>query len=695
MSSGYHAVAGGSVAELGDTLDPRDLIPGDPEAVDKSLSGMRKLGFGMSRAAEGLAGTEASHWQGQAGDAFRARFAGKPAQWRDAGEAFWEVADALITYRDVLRTAQKDAAQAIVWYGEAQAATEKATEEYNAAADRYNDALDAGQDPGPRPQWNDPGKELRTRAENLLTDARNRVTNAGYECGQVISGWVGRMPEEPDAWDRFWMDAGDVVAFLGTQTADMATGAAEAVGEMIRFARTTNPTDPYNVTHPSEYWGNMEKLAAGITHAASHPRETILAIADVETWRDSPGKALGKLLPDVIGGGFTGGVALAGRTAGRTVTAAAREAVEDAGTLGRDAAESVGRQVADTSARLGGFDRGLFDRLGPEAYSRLQAFPQQPPPGVMLGKVGDSGVGTSSGRAPDVATPPAGTGHPSVTPPRAEPPATMPNPVLAEAREMLDRYAQPSTPPATSAVGHPTVRYDWELPDAEHAKRVAEIADAKRAEPPSAHAVAETPAARPEPTTTNSTAEPSPEPRPEPSAPRDPEPEPATRDPEPAPDPGPADRIQADLDANGSEFPVEQLDPDWKWRDDRNYLYRVDDRGDDEIWTNGFQPKDPANFDLNDYVTTNKDSAFVSTSTRQDIWHQQADRNYMYVIDARGGIDVNASVPQHLFQSQDEIALPGGVSGSRVIGRYRLYTDPETGRRELSPEFELNPYAIG
>ncbi|GAB3286771.1 hypothetical protein GCM10027563_21060 [Parasphingorhabdus pacifica] len=82
----------------------------------------------------------------------------------------------------------------------------------------------------------------------------------------------------------------------------------------------------------------------------------------------------------------------------------------------------------------------------------------------------------------------------------------------------------------------------------------------------------------------------------------------------------------------------------------------------------------------------------MSWSRDQDVWLQFADRQYMYVTDAPGGIDVNASVDNHGYARQEEIAAPGGTAAERIVGRYRMMTDPTTGLPVPSDEFEPNPH---
>jgi hypothetical protein len=117
------------MAELGQTGDPKALVPGDPGSIHKMQVALTAYGDVLHEAGAGLAriGTT-DGWSGQAADQFREKFHGQPGKWTEAGQAFHSAADALVTYADKLTWAQQQAADAItLWHqGEAATATAKA-----------------------------------------------------------------------------------------------------------------------------------------------------------------------------------------------------------------------------------------------------------------------------------------------------------------------------------------------------------------------------------------------------------------------------------------------------------------------------------------------------------------------------------------------------------------------------------------
>src|SRR5512138_3364666 len=81
----HRAMSDGVRAELGETSDPRRLVPGDPAAVAGTATALRARAAALAEAGAGLEriGT-VDGWSGPAGDAFRAKFRGQPGNWRQA-----------------------------------------------------------------------------------------------------------------------------------------------------------------------------------------------------------------------------------------------------------------------------------------------------------------------------------------------------------------------------------------------------------------------------------------------------------------------------------------------------------------------------------------------------------------------------------------------------------------------------------
>jgi hypothetical protein len=135
------------MAELGQTDDPKQLVPGDDGALTGIAASLRSRGDELAPAGKGLQRIDTSDgWSGPAADAFREKFHGQPGQWIEAGDSFHSAATAVETYARTLTWAQVQADEAIGQWNASQAATADAQTRYQ----QYRQAggIDPFQDPG-------------------------------------------------------------------------------------------------------------------------------------------------------------------------------------------------------------------------------------------------------------------------------------------------------------------------------------------------------------------------------------------------------------------------------------------------------------------------------------------------------------------------------------------------------------------
>lgn len=160
-------------AELGQTSNPKDLIPGEPSAISGDL---RKIAANVQKVdtvKEGLSGINPSQWTGQASEAFRSVFSAVPAQWESTISTVGDRAKALADYGDVLTWGQGEAQRAIEVYTKAQAASRAAAAQYDAQAQQ---AASAGKSMAP---FQDPGQSAMQEAKQILEAARSKVKQIG------------------------------------------------------------------------------------------------------------------------------------------------------------------------------------------------------------------------------------------------------------------------------------------------------------------------------------------------------------------------------------------------------------------------------------------------------------------------------------------------------------------------------------
>ncbi|MER7566223.1 putative T7SS-secreted protein [Streptomyces sp. NPDC097941] len=342
---------GGTVAEraLGESEDPKELVHGSEPALRERAGHLRKFAAAFENVGQGMRSLDPGEWRGQAADAFRAKFDVQPKQWLTAADACTAAAGALDAYADTVRWAQQQAQAAIDAYRRAQDASRRAADAYDAkvtaynqAADRYSATAEAGGDPGAKPtkpgDFVDPGTAGREEAQEILSHARRLRTDAAQDARRKLAAALESAPPKPEFTDRLGAGAADL--FVGTQlnSVHVLGGLLRGGTDMLKLARTVNPLDPYNLTHPGEWTKNSQLLLAGLVGTAAHPERLPMAILGTG-WSSDPGDSAGYLLSNLIGGKGAGGV---GRAAAR------------------DALRGVAKDAATAAARQG-TRRGLMD----------------------------------------------------------------------------------------------------------------------------------------------------------------------------------------------------------------------------------------------------------------------------------------------------------------------------------------------
>ncbi|MGV9713113.1 HNH endonuclease signature motif containing protein [Gordonia sp. NPDC003424] len=305
------------MAELGGTNDPKELVPGDPGAIDQNAVAIGGRGNSMALAGLSLRGINTGdYWTGDGAEAFRDVFTEEPVKWLRAADAFINTGRTLGQYAGVLRWAQDEAKTAIDTYNEAQRATARATEDYNRAVDSANATNSANAAAGDPtrvtvPPFSDPGVEGRAHAHSILNHARQQLTEAGDTAAGNVRSQVEHAPEEPKRRSGIW----DYVKEVGGGIGDWGTGTWDAVKTLF----TTNPVDS----------------AKGIWNAISQdPKQFGKDLVDWDTWAENPARATGRVLPDALLTVATGGV-------GGVVRRGAIKTVEEGAEAAADAAEGA------------------------------------------------------------------------------------------------------------------------------------------------------------------------------------------------------------------------------------------------------------------------------------------------------------------------------------------------------------------
>ena len=294
-----------------------DLVPGNPDDLERLVARCSTLARGLAGAADRIRAIHAGEWVGPAGDAFRQVVEDEPGRYATAAEAFAGTGAAVASYRLTLIDAQGSARRALAMLDDAEAAS---------------DAWRRQEEPPPV----DPGGEGRDRARALLNDARARVRAAGDQAARRTEAAWADAPREP----HWWESAGHFVAEIGR-------GAWEATAGMVELAWSISTVRM--MVDPEGWERDVTALGEGLIYGVTHPVEFGKAILDWDTWQESPGRAIGHLIPDLL---ITLATAGGGAAARGARTANAVDELADMGTTLRRL-----DHIDDASARLSFLDR--------------------------------------------------------------------------------------------------------------------------------------------------------------------------------------------------------------------------------------------------------------------------------------------------------------------------------------------------
>ncbi|MCH1865405.1 putative T7SS-secreted protein [Nocardioides sp. CFH 31398] len=170
------------VKELGETEDPKEIVPGEPGQVRTAATTFTDEGERMTRIGVSLAGLSAPSWEGGAAETFNAAFPDSIKPWSEIGGDAKSAGRALSDHAGVLGAAQAKAQQAIEKYKAGKEAQARALAEHNAAVDAYNANLGStgtlgggGGHLAPPGAFHDPGIERMREAQEMVEEAREQV----------------------------------------------------------------------------------------------------------------------------------------------------------------------------------------------------------------------------------------------------------------------------------------------------------------------------------------------------------------------------------------------------------------------------------------------------------------------------------------------------------------------------------------
>ncbi|SDZ52649.1 hypothetical protein SAMN05216215_10904 [Saccharopolyspora shandongensis] len=234
------------MAELGQTTDPKALIPGEPSSIEDTVAKLRQQSEKFGTVGDDLKRVDVVGWTGESSTAFMDLFTKEPPKWFKVCDLLDAASTSLTEYAFTLRWAQGQATEAIARWEEGEAATEKAAAEYNEAVAQANAQNQANAAAGSAnvvslAPFSDPGERARKEAIELLARAREQLEDFGRRVAERIgrqdSRERGLLDELVDAVTHDWKTSGKAEA-SGLGAGFEAKGPADGkLGELKAFAQ--------------------------------------------------------------------------------------------------------------------------------------------------------------------------------------------------------------------------------------------------------------------------------------------------------------------------------------------------------------------------------------------------------------------------------------------------------------------------
>lgn len=184
------------VKELGATNVASELIPGKPDAIAFDAEATHDTSITLLDTYEAIKVVDTPGWSGEGAEAFWERFTPEAQRWHEARLATLHVKRALHDYADAVRTAQRQAEEAIAQWALADFKEMEAAAVSEASQPDPNVTVTATPPP---PDPATVSAPYRERAQTILSDAREQLATVAQATADAIAAESGTDEDAP-AW---------------------------------------------------------------------------------------------------------------------------------------------------------------------------------------------------------------------------------------------------------------------------------------------------------------------------------------------------------------------------------------------------------------------------------------------------------------------------------------------------------------
>ena len=241
-------------------------------------------------------------WTGRAADHFREKFKIQIQGWADAQEAFSSASQAYSSYASTLQSAQSQCDEIRSRWQQGQQAVEqaqnnKADARSRAQAEGGIPMFDASCDEGP-------GRATMQGAEADFQALVDGVNASGTALIAALDAGIAKLPER--TWgDAAWRTAGSVLLGLreGVESLGklMMLGLPDLSADLGRLWRGEITPAEFQAKYVDIPLNTISTIASGIANdPGKFFTELGKSLVDWDAWADDPGRAFGRIIPDIV-----------------------------------------------------------------------------------------------------------------------------------------------------------------------------------------------------------------------------------------------------------------------------------------------------------------------------------------------------------------------------------------------------------